>query len=283
MQLNAIHPLAYASEYVLQHVSDTISSNEFSSSFESCLLSRHKLLSYLFCSKLPFLFDHICKQQSMSMSTIDAILAIAVVANKTIRILLQTALISGPLALRAALIEFKLLHGKEFVRKINQMDEHSHTLLWYLVIAGLYTSVEELHRILLIDLNVNTKCGRIRQTILHHTVHYGRLAELRLLLDIGVDVNQCDCTDRTVLHYVALYGHIHENSVSIAKLLIDYGASTRYKCKRMSPGDDTFSVECDQFARLHGPNMFSSGYHKRRLSSCRVSPSNTIDQCLYTR
>ena len=148
-------------------------------------------------------------------------------ANKNLSALLQSALRSGPASFRLALNQFKRLHGHSFVEEINRADRHQNTLLWYLTISGLYDLVDELYCVVSADLNVDGKCGALGQTILHHTVQHGHLENLRLLLKIGAEPNVSDRAGRTALHYIALSGNKYEESVDVAKLLIDHGASLK--------------------------------------------------------
>ena len=149
-------------------------------------------------------------------------------SNKNISELLQSALKSGLGSFRLSLNQFKLMHRRSFVEEINRVDQHRKTLLWYLATAGLYKCVEELYRVLSFDLNINGKCGELGQTILHYAVQHGHMEDLRLLLDIGVQPNQSDRYGRTALHYIALHGNTYENSVDVAKLLVDHDVSLKY-------------------------------------------------------
>lgn len=149
-------------------------------------------------------------------------------SNKNLSMLLQSALRSGLGSFRLSLNQFKLMHRRSFVEEINRVDKHQKTLLWYLATAGLYKCVEELYRVLSVDLNINDKCGELGQTILHYAVQHGHMEDLRLLLNSGVEPNQSDRYGRTALHYIALYGNTYENSVDVAKLLLAHDVFPKY-------------------------------------------------------
>jgi ankyrin repeat protein len=122
-----------------------------------------------------------------------------------------------------------MTYRKVLTQEINQRDKHQNTLLWYLVVAGLYSSIKELYRLASIDLDINVKNGLFNQTILHYAVIHGNFEEIRILLDLGMDTNLRDRFGRTALHYIALAGTKDQNSVEIAKLLIDHQILLKYK------------------------------------------------------
>ena len=72
--------------------------------------------------------------------------------NKNITLLLRSAIISGAGSFRQTLHDFKMTYKKIFAQEINQHDQHQNTLLWYLTVAGLYDSIEELYRLASIGL-----------------------------------------------------------------------------------------------------------------------------------
>ncbi|CAF2112367.1 unnamed protein product [Rotaria magnacalcarata] len=144
--------------------------------------------------------------------------------NTNMAMLLRSALMSGAASFRYALHDFKMIHKRIFAEEINKFDKQQNTLLWYLTIAGLYTSIEDLYRLSQVELNINIKNGSFNQTILHYAVMNGNIEDIRIILEIGIDTNLGDQSSRTALHYIALYGTKNKNDVDIAKLLIDHGA-----------------------------------------------------------
>jgi hypothetical protein len=185
--------------------------------------SAHSVTYCLYKSDISIPFDNFSRQSLSQDNIAQTILSYASFLNKNITMLLRSALISGTASFRHALRDFKMTHKNIFVQEINQPDQHQYTLLWYLIVADLYDSVEELYRLTSVELNINIKNGPLSQTILHYAVIHGNIEQIRTVLDIGIDTNLSDRLGRTALHYIALYGTRHKNDVEVAKLLIDHG------------------------------------------------------------
>ncbi|CAF0964629.1 unnamed protein product [Rotaria sordida] len=220
--INGSMPLADVSQHVVHHILD-MNILEDSLINNISKLSTHKFTSPLFKSDISVPFDKFSQQSLSSDHIAQTILAHSSFSNTNMTMLLRSALISGTSSFRHTLRDFKITHKSIFAEEINQSDKHQNTLLWYLTIAGLYNSIEELYQLARIELNINVKNGLFSQTILHYTVIHGNIAEIRLVLDIGVDTNLCDRFGRTALHYIALHGTKHKNDIEITKLLLDHG------------------------------------------------------------
>ena len=220
--------LAYASQYVLNHIADT-NIVENASINGKTKLSMHKFPSYLFKFDVSIPFNELSQQILSSDRMIHAILTYASFLNKDMMILLRVALTSDSASFRHALHDFKMTHKRKFADEINQWDNHQNTLLWYLAVAEHYDSIEELHRLALVDLNISAKNGPFSQSILHYAAIHGNVQEIRVILDIGIDPNLYDRFGRTALHYVALYGTKYKNDVEVAKLLLNYGTLPKYE------------------------------------------------------
>jgi hypothetical protein len=226
--IDGLASLSYASQRVVHHILD-MNILEESSINDISQLSIQIFTSRLFKSNGSIPFDDIFQKSLSADSTAQTILPHSCFLNKNIALLLRSALVSGTASFRCALHDFKMTHKKIFAQEINQYDKHHNTLLWYLTIAGLYSSIEELYRLASDELNINVKNGLLNQTILHYAVIHGNIDEIRIVLDIGVDTNLPDRFGRTALHYIALYGTKYKNDVEIAKLLIDHGILPKYE------------------------------------------------------
>lgn len=152
-------------------------------------------------------------------------------SNRSISLLLNSALGLTSISFGTALHDFKSRSKKNFVREINELDKNQYHLLWYLTVAGLYSCVDELIETTLNDLHMEMKCGPQAQTILHFAVVGGHVEDIRRIIEKLTDINQCDRFGRTVLHYLVLCGNRHENHLEIAKLLIDHQVSPKYVAK----------------------------------------------------
>jgi ankyrin repeat protein len=180
-------------------------------------------------SKSSILFGDFSQQSSPIDNIYQTLLTHSIFPNNNMNILLRTALTSGTASFRRTLQDLKMTHKKVLTQEINQRDKHQNTLLWYLTVAGLYSSIEELYRLASIDLDINVKNGLFNQTILHYAVIHGNFEEIRLILDLGVDTNLHDRFGRTALHYIALAGTKNKNDIEIAKLLIDHRILVKYE------------------------------------------------------
>jgi ankyrin repeat protein len=229
--INGSVPLSYASQHVACHILN-MNNVEEPSINDLFKLSVHKLELYPFISDELMTVNDFSQQHSISDSnTAQMILAQSSFSNENIIMLLRSALISGTVSFRRVLRDFKMTHKRIFAQEINQLDKHQNTLLWYLTTAGLYSSIEELYRLALIELNLNVKNGQLGQTILHYAVVHGNIEGIRIILDIGVNTNLCDRYGRTALHYIALCGTKYKNDVEIMKLLVDYGILPKCELK----------------------------------------------------
>ena len=121
------------------------------------------------------------------------------------------------------------MYKRQFIRDINQRDQHHYTLGWYLAVAGLYNCIDELYQVLLNEFNIDTKCGQHGQTILQYAVVCGHPEDVQLILRLGADVHQTDRFGRTALHHVALFGNRTNDNVAIARLLIAADVSLKYE------------------------------------------------------
>jgi hypothetical protein len=236
--INGSAPLSYASEHVVYHILDIKTLKE-SSIDDSSKLFSYPFTSHLFKGDVSMPFGEFSQRSLSSNNMSQTILAHTSFLNKNLTILLRSALISGTASFRRALLDFKMTHQRIFAHELNQSDKHQNTLLWYLTLAGLYSSIQELYQLTLAELNINVKNGPWSQTILHYAVVNGNTEEIRIVLDIGVDTNLNDRYGRTALHYIALYGTKDKNDVEITKLLIDYGTLPKYEFLRYKnfPGE----------------------------------------------
>lgn len=214
--IDGLAPLAYASKHVVHHILDMD-------------ISENRSIDNIFKSDISIPFDDIFQKSKSSNNIVQSILAYSSFSNKNLTTLLRSALITGNASFRHALDDFKMTHKKVFSQEINQRDKHQYTLLWYLTIANLYSFIKELHRLALVELNINIKNGPYSQTILHYTVVHRNKEDIQLILDIGVDTNLSDRFGQTALHYIAMYGTKNKNDIEIAKLLIDYKILPKYK------------------------------------------------------
>ncbi|CAF2363639.1 unnamed protein product [Rotaria sp. Silwood2] len=221
--INGSMPLSNVSQHVLCHVLD-MKILEDSSVNNTSKLFTHKFTSPVLKSDISIPFDKIFQQSLSSDHIAQIILGHSSFLNTNMTIVLRSALISGTSSFRHTLRDFKMTHKNIFAEEINQFDKHQNTLLWYLTIAGLYSSIEELYQLARIELNINVKNGLFSQTILHYAVIHGNIEEIQIVLDIGVDTNLCDRFGLTALHYIALYGTRHKNDIEITKLLLNHGA-----------------------------------------------------------
>jgi ankyrin repeat protein len=228
--IDGLAPLSYASQHVVHHILDTNILKEPSIN-DISKLSTHIFKSRLFTSDASIPFDDFSQQSVSSDTMVQKRLAYSSFLNKNMTILLRSALISGAASFRRTLHDYKMTHKRIFAQELNQQDKNQNTLLWYLTVAGLYSSIEELYRLASVELNINVKNGSFNQTILHYAVIHGNMEEIRIILDIGVDTNLQDRFGRTALHYIALYGTKQKNDVEIAKLLIDRGILPKYELK----------------------------------------------------
>ena len=204
--IDGLAPLSYASSHVVQRLFDMNGLTK--DSVEDMSKSSISLA--------------VCYQQSIDHIR-QIIATYSPFRNKNVTALLRAALVSDRATFRQAVRDFKMTHKKIFAREINQHDQYQNTLVWYLTIASLYESIEELVRLSTGDLDINVKNGLFKQTILHYAVTHASIEEIRLLLDMGVDTNHHDRYGQTALHYVALCGTKDENDVQISNLLLDYG------------------------------------------------------------
>jgi len=236
--INGSAPLSYASEHVVYHILDIKTLKE-SSIDDSSKLFSYPFTSRLFKGDVSMPFGEFSQRSLSSNNMSQTILAHTSFLNKNLTILLRSALISGTGSFRRALLDFKMTHQRIFAQELNQFDKHQNTLLWYLTLAGLYNSIQELYQLTLAELNINVKNGPWSQTILHYAIVNGNTEEIRIVLDIGVDTNLHDRYGRTALHYIALYGTKDKNDVEITKLLIDYGTLPKYEFLRYKnfPGE----------------------------------------------
>ena len=167
---------------------------------------------------------HEFDEEGIADRTLDMAVAQSSFSNSQILVLLRSALLADSVSFRRALNDLRMAHRHDFPQVINQVDTEQNTLVWYLAIGGLYSSIEDLHRCASCDLNVNARNGRANRTILHRCVNHGSIADIRCVLNLGVDANLCDRYDRTAMHYVALIGTRCQRDVEVVQLLIDYGA-----------------------------------------------------------
>ena len=147
--------------------------------------------------------------------------------NDHLTALLRSALTSDTESFRRIVQDLKIRHYDTFRQIINEFDEHRNSLIWYLSLADLYDCIEALHECASMDLNLDIKNGRLNQSILHYAVVNGQKANIRKILNMGIDTNLSDQCSRTVCHYIALYGTKYRNDIEIMKLLTDYGALTK--------------------------------------------------------
>jgi hypothetical protein len=225
--IDGLAPLSYASQHVVHHILDMNILEERSMN-DISKLSTKTFTSCLFKSDISIPFDDFFRQSASSDDIAQTILVHSSFLNENLTTLLRSALISGTASFRRALRHFKMTHKRIFAQEINQPDKHQNTLLWYLTIAGLYSSIEELYRLAFGEININVKNGSFNQTILHYAVIHGNTKEIQIVLDFGVDPNLCDRFGRTAFHYIALYGAKYKNDVEIATLLMDHGVLPKY-------------------------------------------------------
>jgi ankyrin repeat protein len=231
--VEGLAPLSYASQHVVHHILDMNILDEPSIN-DISQLSIQTLTSCLFKSDVSIPYDDFFQQSisSSSNNIAQTILTHSSFLNKNITILLRSALIYGTASFSRTLRDFKITHKKVFAQELNQYDKHQNTLLWYLTVGGLYSSIEELYRLASVELNINVKNGPFNQTILHYAVIHENMEKIRIILNIGTDTNLRDRFGRTALHYLALYGTKDNNNVEIGKLLMTHGILPKYEVKK---------------------------------------------------
>lgn len=214
MIMDGLAPLSYVSQPVVRRLLDMNDVKENSTDD---------------ISKSSILLDNF-PRQSLSMDQMhDTIVSHSSFLNKNITALLRSALTAGVAAFRRALSDFKMAHKRILSQELNQHDKYRNTLIWYLAVAGLFGSIEEMVRWSSVELDVNATNGSFNRTILHYAVNHANLEEIRIVLDIGVDTNLRDRYGRAALHYVAWYGAKDENDVEITELLVDHGTLPKYE------------------------------------------------------
>jgi ankyrin repeat protein len=211
---DGLAPLSYASKHLVYRLVDM---NVFEEN------------SIDIISKSSIVFGDFSQQSLPVDNMYQILLTHSTFPNKSVDMLLRSALTSGTASFRRTLQDLKITHKEVFVEEINERDKHQNTLLWYLTMAGLYSSIEELYRLASAELDINIKNGLFNQTILHYAIIHGNFEEIRKVLDLGVDTNLLDRFGRTALHYIALDGTKNKNDIEIAKLLVDHGILPKYE------------------------------------------------------